>query len=569
MGGFDALALAAGELDAPVADVGVVAFFLLADEVVGARDARGGFDFFTGGVLFAEGDVVEEGVVEEDRVLVHISHQGAQVAQAHVADVGAVEGDAARRGFEEAGDEVHEGGFAGAARAHDGDGLALRDFELDVVEDLAAAFVAEAHALEADALAEAVERFGIFRFADGVLRLEDGVDALHGGEALGDAVGGFGEVFDRLDDAVEDGHVGHEGRGVDDGLLAEDQGAAEPEDDGDHGGAEEFAHGVGAGLPDGHLGVLAAHVFRHASEARVHALLGPEGLDDAQAAEGLFDLAHGVAPVFLRFRGVGFQPASGEADDADHDGREDDDEERQLPGHAEEDEEVDDDQDRVLDQHLDGAGDGGLDLLDVAADAGDDVAFALLAEEAERQGEDLAVDLHAQVLHHAGADGDHHGGGAEVAGYLDEDDRDEDEAEHQQDVALAVLLDELGDVVVGVVGDLVEGHPAVPGDEFVVDVADVEEDLQDRDQQREGEYVEDRRQDVEYDGSSDVPPVRRHVPLQYLPEGFHIAYKYNNILRIQPCPKNAYLWGGKLKCRPLPIIRPKCVSPPRSSWWWR
>ena len=41
-GDADALALAAGELDAPVADIGVVALFLLEDEVVGAGDARGG-----------------------------------------------------------------------------------------------------------------------------------------------------------------------------------------------------------------------------------------------------------------------------------------------------------------------------------------------------------------------------------------------------------------------------------------------------------------------------------------------------------------------------------------------
>ena len=225
--------------------------------------------------------------------------------------------------------------------------------------------------------------------------------------------------------------------------------------------------------------------------------------------------------MLLRFHGVGLEAASGGADDADHQRGEDDDEERELPGHPEEDAQVDEDQDRVLDQHLDGAGDGGLHFLDVAADAGDDVAFALLAEEAEREGEDLAVDLHPKVLDDAGADGDHHGGGAEVAGYLDGDDADEDEAEHQQDAALAVGLDVLRDVVVGVVGDLVEGHPAVPGDEFVAGVADVEEDLEDGDEQREREDVEDGRQDIEDHRSADVALVRGYISLQYLPECFH------------------------------------------------
>ena len=91
---------------------------------------------------------------------------------------------------------------------------------------------------------------------------------------------------------------------------------------------------------------------------------------------------------------------------------------RHLPADHEKGGEVEENQDRVLDEHLDRSRDGILHLLHVTAHPGDDVAFLLLREEAQRKGQDLVVDVHPDVLHHTRPDRHHHGGRAEVASRL-------------------------------------------------------------------------------------------------------------------------------------------------------
>ena len=145
-----------------------------------------------------------------------------------LADVGAVDLDCAFGDVPEAGDEVDHGRFTGSGRAHYGYGLTLLNLEVDVAQDLALPVVGEADVLEADGMFETGERLGVSGLLDRALGREDLVDALHGRHALGDSVGRFGEVLDRLDDRVEDGHVGDEGRGVDAGMVAQDEGSAEP-----------------------------------------------------------------------------------------------------------------------------------------------------------------------------------------------------------------------------------------------------------------------------------------------------------------------------------------------------
>lgn len=83
----------------------------------------------------------------------------------------------------------------------------------------------------------------------------------------------------------------------------------------------------------------------------------------------------------------------------------------------------------------------------------------------------------------------------------------------------------LGYVPVYVVGDLVEGHAFVPGDELVADTADIEEYLQYGYEQREGEYIEYSRKYVQQYRTAEVALVGAGVPLENLPEFFHKDYK--------------------------------------------
>ena len=83
----------------------------------------------------------------------------------------------------EARQEVHEGGLARPRHADEGDQLALVDLEGDVAQGrLRRLRVAERHALEGDAVREAVEDVGAGGVHDGGWGVHDLEDALHRAE---------------------------------------------------------------------------------------------------------------------------------------------------------------------------------------------------------------------------------------------------------------------------------------------------------------------------------------------------------------------------------------------------
>ena len=104
--------MSAGESAAAVADDGVVPVFCLHDEVVGVGYLGCFDDLLHGGVLYAEGDVVVKGVVEEDGLLVDVADEGAEVVDADVAYVLAVNEYLPFADVVVAGNKVHEGGFS-------------------------------------------------------------------------------------------------------------------------------------------------------------------------------------------------------------------------------------------------------------------------------------------------------------------------------------------------------------------------------------------------------------------------------------------------------------------------
>ena len=77
-GDGDALLLAAGELQAALADLGLVAVRRQPDEAVDLREPRRLLDLGVGRVPAAVADVVADGVVEQHGVLRHHADGGAQ-----------------------------------------------------------------------------------------------------------------------------------------------------------------------------------------------------------------------------------------------------------------------------------------------------------------------------------------------------------------------------------------------------------------------------------------------------------------------------------------------------------
>ena len=204
---------------------------------------------------------------------------------AQVLDIDAVDEHLALLHIVVTGDEVEQGRLARAALSHDRDGLALGYDEVDVAQH-PLLVVAEGHVAELNLVLQPADVYGVALLADVYLGIEYAVDALHAGQTLGDVVAGARELLERVDDGVEDDEV------VDECGAR----AAKPQHDDYHECAQELAHGVGGLLAYLHAGEVVTVAGVGAVETLVHLLLGAEGLDDAQSAEGLLDLAHGVAP---------------------------------------------------------------------------------------------------------------------------------------------------------------------------------------------------------------------------------------------------------------------------------
>src|SRR5207302_9218308 len=113
--------LAAGEADAALANAGVVGGGELGDEAVGVGGPGGGDNLLHRGVGVAVADVVEDAVVEQERLLLHEGEVAAEAVAGDGAEVAAVEGDGAGGGVVEAQEQVEDGALAGAAGAAEGD----------------------------------------------------------------------------------------------------------------------------------------------------------------------------------------------------------------------------------------------------------------------------------------------------------------------------------------------------------------------------------------------------------------------------------------------------------------
>ncbi len=258
-------------------------------------------------------------------------------------------------------------------------------------------------------------------------------------------------------------------------------------------------------------------------EAVVHLLLRIEGLDDAQAAERLLHLTHRVAPKLLGLYALRLQLTADKAHEPAEDGYEDDGEDGELPRDDEQRDEVEEDENGVLKQHVERRHDAVLNLLYVAAHAGNDVALALLAEKAQRQRGYLMVELVADVAHNAGADGHDRGRRKEVGRGLEQRHEGEEEADEEQRRRGAGLDDHLLHIVGAVVGEHLLDVIPVPLHELVgpQSAVDLEEDLQDGDECGEGKDVEQCREDVEKHRHEKIFLIRRHEAQQHLHKLFH------------------------------------------------
>ncbi len=144
-----ALLLAAGQLQAALADHGVVALGRGRDEVVDVRRLGRRLDLGARRAGAAIGDVVFDRVVEQHRVLRHDADGLAQAGLRDRADVLAVDRDAPAADVVEAVQQPRQRRLAGAGRPDHRHRLAGRDLEAQLVQDRPCRLVGKGHVLEA------------------------------------------------------------------------------------------------------------------------------------------------------------------------------------------------------------------------------------------------------------------------------------------------------------------------------------------------------------------------------------------------------------------------------------
>jgi hypothetical protein len=129
-GDGEALALAAGEALAAVADLRLIALGKLGDEIVGQRGLGSGNHARFGQVGAAVAQIVPDRIVEEDGFLGDDGHLFAEGAQGDVANVVAVDAHAAGNRGVKSREKIDQGGLAGAAGTDDGNHRAGRDADV-------------------------------------------------------------------------------------------------------------------------------------------------------------------------------------------------------------------------------------------------------------------------------------------------------------------------------------------------------------------------------------------------------------------------------------------------------
>ena len=146
---------------------------------MGVGDARRLLHLLSGRLLHAERDVIIEGIIEEDRLLVDVAHQATQVAEACLPDIHPVNQDLPLRHVVEAGQQIDQRALARARLPHQCHRLALRDRQVDIFQH-PLILILKPDIPVGDRLPQG-DRLRLLRIEDRTLRLQDLIHALHRG----------------------------------------------------------------------------------------------------------------------------------------------------------------------------------------------------------------------------------------------------------------------------------------------------------------------------------------------------------------------------------------------------
>ena len=230
----------------------------------------------------------------------------------------------------------------------------------------------------------------------------------------------------------------------------------------------------------------AAILLRKVGVAIIHLRLGIEGLDDSQTTESLLKDAEKLAQLSLSLTTLAFEVLTYATDDCAGKRKHDESEEGELRAHDNHRDEIYDDEDGVLEEHVNGGHDRPLDLADIASGSLHDVSLTLFLKEADREADNLGVDLLTDVADdiitktYAGV------GGEICRGALEDSAENHEETRIEESVACTVIELYEGDVII----EIIDNHLIIhsPREERRNLTLLLEDNLEDRDHQRHAEH---------------------------------------------------------------------------------
>src|SRR5271165_6319411 len=394
-----ALALASGELDAALADDGVIGVGKALGEFVDARNAAGGEKLLFGRGGIGEEHVVTDRSIEEKRLLQDDAELPAIVIKTHGGKIDAVDEDGALVGLVEGADEADDGRLARPRRADErGHGSGAR-LEGNAVQHGLVRLVGKLDLIEGDVAVNFAECVGARGICEFVTLGED----LHGAVEAGDGFGKLRADVHNLKDrrnhegqqhrVLEVAAGGHAARKH---LVASEK-HNQAADNSENGGSGKGQRaGGGEGLH--HVVEKALHA---GGECGSLALLGMVTLDDAHATERFGEASGNLGGDFAALAEDGADGLEGVLQDHDKGDDDGEDNQRHIMAAAQEQQKTEHGSEQSADK-LDQAGaDEITHAFHVGHDAGHKNAGAIAVVEAHGEASDMLLHLPAQVGDHA------------------------------------------------------------------------------------------------------------------------------------------------------------------------
>ncbi len=198
----DALALPAGQLYAPFADLRVVPVRKFLDELVGLCGFRGLDDLLAGRIERPVRDVLADGPRKEERFLADVANRFTKARRRNVADILPVDTDRSLVHVIEAQKEFQYGGLPGTRRPDERERFATTDLEAHVLDDGFLVVVAERHVLVLDDARRNADVGCVVVGVEAARFVHQAEDALRGRDSLLVHVDELAELRERPDEPL-------------------------------------------------------------------------------------------------------------------------------------------------------------------------------------------------------------------------------------------------------------------------------------------------------------------------------------------------------------------------------